>query len=102
VTGVALYGGALILAGWALALALGPNAYGGYMSILGSFPGKVVLFALTVSVLFHLANGVRHLFWDAGKGFEPRTADATAVIAIVFGVAGAMALWLVAAALGAL
>lgn len=101
-TGAGLYGGALILAGWALALSLGPGPYGGYMAALGSIPGKVVLFGLTVCVLFHLANGVRHLFWDAGLGFEPKTADATAVIALIFGVAGAMALWLIAAALGAL
>jgi succinate dehydrogenase / fumarate reductase cytochrome b subunit len=53
-------------------------------------------------VLFHLANGVRHLFWDAGKGFALKTADATAAIALIFGIAGAMVVWLIAAATGAL
>ncbi len=92
-TGVALYGGALILAGWALTLATGPAAYGGYMGALGSIPGKIVLFGLTVSVFFHMANGVRHLFWDAGKAFEPRTADLTAWIAFAVGLVGAVAVW---------
>ena len=101
-TGVALYAGAVILAGWALALASGRDAYEGYAGVLGSIPGKIILFGITASFLFHLANGVRHLFWDAGKGFAPRTADATAVIALVFGLAGAMAVWLAAAATGAL
>jgi succinate dehydrogenase / fumarate reductase cytochrome b subunit len=101
-TGVALYLGAVILAGWALALALGPGVFGAYMRGLGSIPGRIVFFGLTVSVLFHLANGIRHLFWDAGKGFEPKTADATAIVALVFSVAGAMALWLAAAAVGAI
>ncbi|HEY5072741.1 MAG TPA: succinate dehydrogenase, cytochrome b556 subunit [Caulobacteraceae bacterium] len=101
-TGMALYGGALILAGWAVALASGPGPYGGYMRILGSAPGKIALFALTVALLFHMANGVRHLVWDSGKGFELKTADATAVIALIFGVAGAMVVWLIAAAAGAL
>lgn len=101
-TGVVLYLGAVLFAGWALALALGPDAYGAYMRALGSLPGRIVFFGLTVSVLFHLANGIRHLFWDVGKGFEPKTADATAIIALVFSVAGAMALWLAAAAVGAI
>jgi succinate dehydrogenase / fumarate reductase cytochrome b subunit len=101
-TGMALYAGALVLAGWAVALASGPDAYGGYMRLLGSIGGKIVLFGLTVSVLFHLANGVRHLFWDIGKGFELRTANATATIALIFGFAGAMVVWLFAAATGAL
>ncbi|MEO8926636.1 MAG: succinate dehydrogenase, cytochrome b556 subunit [Caulobacteraceae bacterium] len=101
VTGVALYGGALVLAGWALALASGPGAYGQYVGLLASIPGKIVLFAVTVSVFFHMANGVRHLFWDAGKGFDLRTADLTAWIAFAFGLVAALAVWAIAALHGA-
>ena len=101
-TGVALYGGALILAGWALALASGQGAYDGYMTLLASIPGRIVLFGVTVSVFFHMANGVRHLVWDAGKGFEPRTADLTAWIAFAFGLVAAVAVWAIAALGGGL
>ena len=101
-TGVALYAGALILAGWALALASGPADYGDYMGVLGSIPGRIVLFGVTVSAFFHMANGVRHLFWDAGEGFEPRTADLTAWIAFAFGLVAAAAVWTIAALGGAL
>ena len=101
-TGSALYGGALILAGWAAALAAGPGPFGTYKAILGSLPGKVVLFGLTVCVFFHLANGVRHLAWDAGEGFEPRTADMTAAAAIAFAVTATVAVWVIAAISGAL
>ena len=94
-TGVALYGGALILTGWALALASGPGAYGGYMGVLASIPGEIVLFAVTISVFFHLANGVRHLFWDGGKGFDLRAADLTAWVALAFGLAAAVAVWVI-------
>jgi len=94
-TGVALYGGALILAGWAIALAAGPGPYGAYASLLGSIPGQVVLFVLTVSVFYHLANGVRHLVWDTGHGFELKSADASGVAALVFGAAAAVGLWAV-------
>ncbi|MHB8528329.1 MAG: succinate dehydrogenase, cytochrome b556 subunit [Caulobacteraceae bacterium] len=102
VTGVALYAGVLILAAWALALASGAESYGEFMGVLGSIPGKIVLLGLTVSLFFHLANGVRHLFWDGGKGFAPRTADATAWVALAFALVASIAIWIWAAMTGAL
>jgi succinate dehydrogenase / fumarate reductase, cytochrome b subunit len=95
-TGMALYGGALILAGWAAALASGPDAYAFYRGLLGSIPGWVVLFGITFSIFFHLANGVRHLFWDVGYGFEPRTADTTATAVVAFAVTASIAVWVIA------
>ena len=102
VTGVGLYGGALILAGWAMALAAGPEAYADYKALLGSLLGKLVLFGMTVSVFYHLAAGVRHLVWDAGKGFEIKTADTWSAAAIAFGVVAAVGVWIVAAMTGAI
>lgn len=101
-TGVALYAGALILAGWAVSMASGADAYAQYKALLGSIPGKVVLFGLTVSIFYHLAAGVRHLFWDSGYGFHPKTADMTGMMAIAFGIAAAIAVWVIAAQMGAL
>ena len=96
VTGVGLYVGWLIFAGWALALASGPDTYGAYSSVLASIPGQIVLFGVAVCLFFHLAAGVRHLFWDSGKGFMPRNASATAIAAFVFGVVAAIVLFVVA------
>ncbi len=101
-TGIALYGGALILAGWAVAIASGPDCYAWYKALLGSIPGKIVLFGLTVSVFYHLAAGVRHLVWDSGFGFQPKTADMTGTMSIAFGIAAAIAVWVIAAQMGAL
>jgi succinate dehydrogenase / fumarate reductase cytochrome b subunit len=95
-TGMALYVGILILAGWVVALASGADAFNTYRTLLGSPLGLLVLFGLTVSFLYHLANGVRHLFWDGGKGFEPKTADMTGWAAIVFGVVAAVLIWVIA------
>ena len=102
VTGGATYVGMLILAGWALALASGSHAYGVYMSVLGSIPGKIVLFGMTLALFYHLAGGLRHLFWDNGVGFAPKTANASAWGAIVFAVVASIATWIVAAGMGAL
>ena len=79
-----------------IALASGPEASDAYRALLGSPLGLVVLFGLTVSFLYHLANGVRHLVWDSGKGFEPKTADTTGWAAIAFGVVAAVLIWIIA------
>ena len=94
-TGVALYVGLLVMAGWALALAFGPGAYGGYMSLLGSPLGLLVLFGLAVSNFYHLAAGVRHLSFDSGRGFLPSSANLTAWLCIAFAVAAGAAVFAV-------
>jgi succinate dehydrogenase / fumarate reductase cytochrome b subunit len=101
-TGMALYVGAVIVAGWAAALAGGPQTYGNYMHLMGSPLGKLVMFGLTFAVFYHLANGVRHLAWDVGLGFTPRTADMTGAAVIAFAVAATLAVWVIAALVGAL
>ena len=100
-TGVALYAGALIAAGWAVSLARGPLAYNAYLSLLGNPLGKLVMFGLTVSSVFHLANGVRHMVWDAGKGFDLKVADATATAAFVFAIVASVAIWVIGFMTGA-
>jgi succinate dehydrogenase / fumarate reductase cytochrome b subunit len=95
-TGIALYVGALILAGWALALASGPQAYVEFNALLGSLLGQLIMFGLTVSMLYHLANGVRHLVWDTGRGLDVKTANLTAVAVIAFSIIAAAALWFAA------
>lgn len=100
-TGVALFGGAILFAGWAVALASGAGAFHAYRDALAWPPMRLVLFAITVSLFFHMANGVRHLFWDFGKGFAKRTADATAWIAFAFALVASAAVWAFALMSGA-
>lgn len=77
-TGVALYAGTLILAWWLISAAAGPAAFERASALLGSPLGVVVLAGYAWALSFHLLNGVRHLFWDVGHGFAPRTATMTA------------------------
>ena len=53
--------------------------------VLGSWPGKVVLFGITVALFYYLASGVRHFTWDSGRGFQPRTADLSGLACFAFG-----------------
>ena len=101
-TGVALYVGALIVAAGAICLAVGTECYGGFAAIMGSLPGELVLFGLTLSLFYHLANGIRHLVWDAGRGFDPKFADLTAIVVIAFTVAATAATWIIAVMTGGL
>ena len=101
-TGLALYAGFILLAGWALALAAGHDAYLGYTRLLGSLLGKLLLFGFTASALYHLAAGIRHLAWDSGHGFNPKTATVTGAISLAFGFVGAVVVFVIAAAMGAL
>jgi succinate dehydrogenase / fumarate reductase cytochrome b subunit len=100
-TGVALYVGLLIVAGWAVALASGPGSYEAYMGLLGGFLGRIVLFGLTVSIFYHLAAGVRHLVFDSGHGLTPATANMSAVASIAFAVVASLVVWGLALATGA-
>ena len=101
-TGVALYVGALIAAAWAIALAKGPDSYAAFKALLGSPVGLVVMFGLSVSFFYHLANGVRHLVWDTGHGLDVKSANASAVFVFAFTAAATIAVWAIAAMTGAL
>jgi succinate dehydrogenase / fumarate reductase cytochrome b subunit len=102
VTGVGLYGGALLLMLWALSLASGADAYAVFTGLVGSIPGKVVLIGLTLCAFHHLGNGLRHLAWDSGYGFKPKTADATAWLVFGFALIATILFWSLLAMSGSL
>jgi succinate dehydrogenase / fumarate reductase, cytochrome b subunit len=92
-SGMGLYVGALVLMAWALSLAGGQGSYGAFQLVAGSILGKLVLIGLTLCVFYHMGNGVRHLAWDAGYGFAPKTADTTAWVVIGFALIATILLW---------
>jgi succinate dehydrogenase / fumarate reductase cytochrome b subunit len=100
-TGVALYVGVLIAAAWAIALAQGPDAYASFKAVMGTPIGLLVMLGLTLSYFYHLANGIRHLVWDSGRGLDVKTADATAIVVFAFAFAATAAVWAIAFMTGA-
>ena len=90
-TGIFLCLGAIVFACWVTGLALGPEAYGAVREALGSWLGRLFLFAWTFSFFYHLCNGIRHLFWDAGVGFEIRTAQASGKAVVAASIAMTLA-----------
>ena len=73
ITGVALYGGTLLIALWLVAAASGPAAYDTAQAIAGSVLGRLVLFGYTFVLLHHMVGGLRHFIWDMGHGYDPQT-----------------------------
>jgi succinate dehydrogenase / fumarate reductase, cytochrome b subunit len=69
-TGVLLSMGAFVLAAWLIAIASGAQAYAGIHALFSGIAFRLLFAALAFAFFYHLANGVRHLFWDAGYGFE--------------------------------
>jgi succinate dehydrogenase / fumarate reductase cytochrome b subunit len=93
-TGIALAVGALLLVCWLLAVASGPDAFAAVHGFVGSWLGRLLLFGWTWALLYHLFNGVRHLFWDAGMGFELPVARASGYAVAVASVAATLAVWI--------
>jgi len=99
-TGVFLTLGTLLLVWWLLSVAEGESAYLGAQAVMGSFLGQLVLLGWTFSLFFHLANGIRHLFWDVGYGFDNEVVEKTS-LAVIGGAAGLTVLvWIVGLAAG--
>ncbi len=73
-TGIALAVGALYLATWVIYAAAPPRAYALFQDFNTSIIGRIVLGGWLFSAFYHLCNGIRHLFWDAGYGFALKDA----------------------------
>lgn len=74
ITGVLLCLGAVLLVIMLITLASGSQAWGVIQPWISGPVGWVILFGFTLVLYYHLCAGVRHLFWDAGYGYELQTA----------------------------
>lgn len=83
ITGVGLGLGAVLLVYWVAAAAVGPDRFAGAQALMGSWFGYLILFGFSIALFYHLANGIRHLFWDAGYGFELPSAYASGIAVLV-------------------
>ncbi len=88
ITGVILLViGAPILLWWLVSLGQGPEAYARMQDLMSGVPGRLASLAINFCLSFHLFNGIRHLFWDAGKGLDIRTAQTTGWAVVILAVA---------------
>jgi len=95
-TGVALAFGAFLLANWVISATYGPEAFAMAQGLLASWFGRLVLFGMTLSLFFHLGNGIRHLAWDIGKGFELPQVRRSGILVLAFTVIMTLITWVMA------
>ncbi len=62
--------GLTVMVCWLVSLASGADAYAGVAAFYGSGAFRLILMAWVLCFFYHLANGIRHLVWDTGRGFE--------------------------------
>lgn len=94
-TGVALSIGSIILVSWVVALSLGEIAYSSYSMIINNWFGKLVLFGFTFGLFYHLSNGIRHLFWDAGYGYDLKLAYTSGALVIISSLTLTIVTWFI-------
>lgn len=98
-TGVALTGGSLLLVYWLASIAGGEQSYANASSFMGSFFGQLILFLFSLATFYHLCNGIRHLYWDSGRGFDLDAVYLSGRIVVVATVVLTVLTWVVAYAM---
>jgi len=96
-TGIVLYFGLLKLALVLAFLAAGPNWFGKIEALVYSPFGAFAFFVVAGVLIYHFLNGIRHLVWDIGAGFDPKFANTMSLVIIVLSAIAAVALtwWMV-------
>lgn len=92
-TGIVLSAGLIVYAAWLMSAAGDAARYEGFTDIMRSPFGRIALVAWSAAFFFHLANGVRHLIWDAGRGFDKAQANASSWIVVAATVVLTLLYW---------
>lgn len=96
ITGVALTLGAVLVVWWFLGAASGPEAFAFIDGLLSSWIGGLVLIGSAWALCYHAANGVRHLAWNLGYGFDLDTARRSGMAVVAVSVLATLFLILIA------
>jgi succinate dehydrogenase / fumarate reductase cytochrome b subunit len=96
ITGIVLSGGMLLIAAWLWAAAYSEDCFSWMYNLLTSLPGKLFLIAWSLAFFYHLSNGIRHLYWDAGKGLTIPSVYTSGRVALILTVALTAGVWYLA------
>ena len=96
ITGVALTFGLILLVAWIFTLSLGEDYFEYFVMFIKSWFGLLILFGFTFALNYHLCNGIRHLFWDAGYGYEIETVYKSGLAVLVISFVLTISIWYLA------
>ena len=83
VTGVALVFALLGLVVWLIGASFGSAGYQAFLPLYSGVPAKIVISLAVIALIYHFCNGLRHLAWDMGWGFERAAARRSAVLVVL-------------------
>jgi len=92
-TGLALTAGAVMLVIWLFSLAYSSELAVRLYALFSSNIGEGILIFWTFAFLYHFFNGIRHLFWDVGKGFELNDVNRSGLLVVVVALVVTFLLW---------
>ncbi|MBT3308217.1 MAG: succinate dehydrogenase, cytochrome b556 subunit [Gammaproteobacteria bacterium] len=92
-TGVLLAIGTLLVCYWLFAVLSGPETFATAQQLFSSWFGKLILIGWSWAAFYHLSNGIRHLCWDLGLGFELRSVYWSGYSVLVISLLLTLALW---------
>lgn len=93
-SGIILAFGALLIAWWFWSVMSGAEAYLTAQTFFTSVFGRILMFAWTLCTFYHLANGIRHLVWDAGYALQIEQAYLAGKVVIVAAILLTVLVWL--------
>ncbi len=93
-TGICLCAGAILLSVWIILIALGPDYYSKFQSLSSLIFFKIFLFFWTLTIFYHLYNGIRYLFWSYGKMMELSTVYKSGYAVIILSFLSTMLVWI--------
>jgi succinate dehydrogenase / fumarate reductase, cytochrome b subunit len=88
VSGVVLALTLLGFVAWLVSASRGEAAYAAALPLLTSAPSKLLMVLAVAALIYHFCNGLRHLAWDMGWGFERADARRSALLVVVGTVIG--------------
>lgn len=94
--GIALSVGSVLLVVWLAALAAGPETFAQVNGFWNTWIGKLLLLGWSYALFYHLCNGIRHLFWDAGYGFDLKTTYQSGYVMVAASILLTAAVWVLA------
>jgi succinate dehydrogenase / fumarate reductase cytochrome b subunit len=96
ITGVGLYFGMGLFVWWLFSASYSEEYFDFVQGFIGSWFGRLVLFAFTWALVHHALGGLRHLIWDTGRGFDLKLIEVLAKANLVGSIVLTILIWVVA------
>ncbi|MBK8770590.1 MAG: succinate dehydrogenase, cytochrome b556 subunit [Rhizobiales bacterium] len=95
-TGIALYGGSILVVWWFAAAAQSDSYFDLVQAFFNHWFGRIVLFGFSWALIHHALGGIRHFIWDMGQGFKLSTVEWMVRANLIGSIVLTILLWAVA------